>query len=139
MSRLALPNIHQLDVTGHISDCIYVGDIGLRIHITNMYTFLAHCNACPLFAIYEPPHDKPTPKDDFYTKPDRLVPIVMIKMKCTTTWLFGWIPIPTGSVCSVGDILTIGTLQNYVEFPCERGAVTNPDGGEEPDGCEEDA
>ena len=87
-------------------------------------------NACPVFAIYEPPHDKPTPKDDFYTKPDRLVPILMIKMKCSTTWLFGWIPIPTGSACAVTGVTTIGTIQNYVEFPCERGVVIDPD---EPD------
>ena len=84
-------------------------------------------NACPLFAIYESPHDKPTPKDNFYTQPDRLVPILMIKMKCSTTWLFGWFPIPTGSACAVTDVTTIGTIQNYLEFPCEPEVVIEND------------
>lgn len=76
-------------------------------------------NACPLFAIYEPPHDKPTPKRNFRTKPDRALPIVMIKMECSSDWLFGFIPIPIGSSCRQLGTTNIGWVQNYVEFACD--------------------
>ena len=76
-------------------------------------------NVCPLFAIYEPPHDKPTPKQGFRTKPDRMLPIVMIKMECSTDWLLGFIPIPSGSSCGLVGTTNIGWVQHYVELACD--------------------
>ena len=76
-------------------------------------------NVCPIFAIYEPPHDKPTPKVDHYVKPDRALPIVLFKMQCATTWLFGWLPIPTGSMCELTGSKNVGAIQNYVEYSCD--------------------
>lgn len=84
-------------------------------------------NACPLFAIYEPPHDKPTPKQDFRTRADRALPIVMIKMKCSTDLLLGFIPIPIGSSCGLVGTTNIGSVQNYVETPCDDHENTRQD------------
>jgi len=79
-------------------------------------------NACPLFAIYEPPHDKPTPKQNYRTKPDRALPIVMIKMECSSDWLLGFIPIPIGSSCKLVSVTNIGWIQNYIELGCDKEA-----------------
>ncbi len=89
--------------------------VGVRVRGVTLHNPL---NVCPLFTIYEPPHDTPTPKQGFRTRPDRMLPIVMIKMECSTHWLFGFIPIPIGSSCRLIDTTNVGWVQNYVELAC---------------------
>lgn len=99
---------------GPFQECGTSVDVRIRgVHLRNPL------NGCPMFAIYEPPHDKPTPKKNFRTKFDRNLPIVMIRMECSSDWLLGFIPIPIGSSCKIIDTKNIGWVSNYVEFQCD--------------------
>lgn len=82
---------------------------------------------CPSFAIYEPPHHLPTPKVGFKTMPGALLPITMIKFKCTDRWLLGFIPIPIGSDCEVTGTQNAGVIQDYLEYGCSTRTQRGPD------------
>ncbi|MHC4514550.1 MAG: hypothetical protein ACYTGW_17905 [Planctomycetota bacterium] len=75
-------------------------------------------NACPLFAIYEPPHDKPTPKKDHFTRPGAVLPVLLFKMECSSDWLFFFIPL--GTSCKVVETKNAASIQTYVEIACEQ-------------------
>ncbi len=72
--------------------------------------------ACPTFAIYEPPHDKPTPKQGFYTVDAGTVPVLMLEFECSNRYLLFFIPV--GSSCEITRRANLAGIQNYREVSC---------------------
>ncbi len=100
--------------TGPIKDC----SSGLLVQSRGIPLRRAR-NLCPLFVIYQPPRDVPTPRRGYNVKPGAVLPLQKISMDCATDWLFGFLPIPIGESCKITKTENVGTIQSYVQILCD--------------------